>query len=133
MSKRKADVVQVWDIFGEDPNCDLGGPHHEPHLDTVEGTYEQALAYGKKLPGWNTWGAGGRVSPAKIPNVKKLNDLKPFRVRIYKDMVVQAGTAGEACQTALKTIEYPDQWKADAQLDRCNDCGKVGCDDADCV
>jgi hypothetical protein len=29
----------LWAIHGEDPNCDLGGSHIEPHIETVEGKY----------------------------------------------------------------------------------------------
>ncbi len=101
--------VKVWDIFGEDPNCDLGGPHHEPHLDTVEGTYEQALEYAKTLPGWMQWGGGGRVVAAKFPKVKKLNDLKPWRVRVYKDVVVQAQNRADAEQAAKAELEVYDE------------------------
>ena len=51
----------LWAIHGEDPNCDLGGSHIEPHLETVEGRYGDVLDYALSLPGFFGWGAGGSI------------------------------------------------------------------------
>ena len=51
----------IWQIFGEDPNCDFGGPHVEPMLGTVQGDYASAVEYALGLRNFFTWGAGGRV------------------------------------------------------------------------
>lgn len=34
------DQEGIWQIYGEDPNCDLGGHHYEPLLATVTGKLE---------------------------------------------------------------------------------------------
>lgn len=49
----------VWEIRGEDPNCDFGGHHHEPVLATVEGVLKDIIAHGTNLPRFWQWGAGG--------------------------------------------------------------------------
>jgi hypothetical protein len=49
----------VWEIRGEDPNCDLGGPHIQPKLEVVEGRLIDVIAYGVELPGFWQWGGGG--------------------------------------------------------------------------
>lgn len=62
----------VWSIYGEDPNCDMGGSHHEPYLGKVEGTLENAIKYAVKLHGFFTWGGGGKIikdEPEKITKV----------------------------------------------------------------
>ena len=56
-----ADEEGLWAIHGEDPNCDLGGSHVEPHLETVEGRYGDVLDYALSLPGFFGWGAGGSI------------------------------------------------------------------------
>ena len=51
----------TWRILGEDPNCDLGGAHHEPELETVTGTYANVVEYALTLPSFFQWGYGGRI------------------------------------------------------------------------
>ena len=64
------DEKGFWQIKGEDPNCDLGGSHHQPDLGVFEGTLKEALEYGVMLPNFYTWGGGGDFQ--KI-NVVKAN------------------------------------------------------------
>ena len=56
-----ANEVGTWRILGEDPNCDLGGSHHEPELETVTGTYSNVVEYALNLGGFSSWGGGGRI------------------------------------------------------------------------
>lgn len=65
LNKYSMDTYGVWEIYGEDSNCDLGGHHHMPHLDTVEGTLQAAIEHGVKMPSFWQWGAGGDIRPAK--------------------------------------------------------------------
>lgn len=51
----------IWEILGEDPNCDMGGSHHQPSLEIVEGTLEKAIIYGVELSGFWQWGSGGNI------------------------------------------------------------------------
>lgn len=50
-----------WKILGEDPNCDLGGSHHQPDLGTVEGKLGDIIDYAVELPGFWQWGGGGDI------------------------------------------------------------------------
>lgn len=59
----------LWQIFGEDPNCDLGGSHHQPLLATVQGTYAAAVDYALDLPSFFTWGGGGDVRKIEVIKV----------------------------------------------------------------
>lgn len=69
LEKHKLDEYGMWEIRGEDPNCDFGGYHHTPYLDTVECTLEKAIKYAITLKRWYTWGAGGCI---KKVETKKL-------------------------------------------------------------
>jgi hypothetical protein len=66
------DARGTWRIFGEDPNCDFGGPHHEPDLGVVEGTFKEAITYAFTLNSFISWGGGGKIRPYRNPTVKKL-------------------------------------------------------------
>jgi len=61
--------VGTWQILGEDPNCDLGGPHGNPMLATVQGTYADIVEYALELPGFFTWGGGGDIEKVSVLKV----------------------------------------------------------------
>ena len=61
-----------WEIFGEDPNCDFGGSHHQPHLAYVEGTLEKAIEYAVGLSGFYSWGSGGDIKEIKEHDIIRL-------------------------------------------------------------
>jgi hypothetical protein len=61
----------LWKIYGEDPNCDLGGAHHEPELGLVEGCLKDVIEYAVELPRFWQWGSGGRI--VKVDVVRKIN------------------------------------------------------------
>lgn len=62
----------LWEVRGEDPNCDLGGSHHQPKLGVVEGSLKDALNYAVNHPNFYTWGGGGDVTKV---NTIKINNL----------------------------------------------------------
>lgn len=79
----------IWIIFGEDPNCDLGGSHHNPKLATVTGTYKNVVDYALKLKGFFTWGGGGIIERADPPfnllDVDKLYDPEIKKLEAEKE------------------------------------------------
>lgn len=66
MKHYSLDDYGVWQIRGEDPNCDFGGHHHEPLLETVEGKLEDVIKYGVELPRFWQWGAGGSFVKVEV-------------------------------------------------------------------
>ena len=62
----------VWQIYGEDPNCDLAGYHKEPLLETVEGKLTNVIDYAVALKGFWSWGGGGRIEKVTIKKPKKI-------------------------------------------------------------
>lgn len=81
---RKQKPVQdygVWEIYGEDPNCDFGGHHHTPLLIIVEGSYEDAIQFAVTQKGFFQWGSGGHLKFRnmgpflKVPTETQLTDI----------------------------------------------------------
>jgi hypothetical protein len=68
MAKNNLDDFGLWKIKGEDPNCDMGGYHHEPDLGIFEGTLKEALSYAVEHPDFYSWGGGGRIT--KVSTIK---------------------------------------------------------------
>jgi hypothetical protein len=62
----------VWEVFGEDSNCDLGGSHTMPRLGAFEGELKKVLIHVVELPGFWQWGSGGRVTKYNTPPVTKI-------------------------------------------------------------
>lgn len=59
----------LWEVRGEDPNCDFGGHHHQPYICTYNGKFIDALKEAVKHGSWMTWGAGGsikKIEPIKV-------------------------------------------------------------------
>jgi len=63
----------TWQVYGEDPNCDLGGPHHEPNLGLLEGKLRDVIEVAVNLPGFWAWGGGGRIVKYAAPVVRKVD------------------------------------------------------------
>lgn len=56
LEKHDLDEEGTWQIYGEDPNCDMGGYHHTPFLETVEGRLRDVIEYAVCLGSF--WGVG---------------------------------------------------------------------------
>jgi hypothetical protein len=68
----------IWEIRGEDPNCDLAGAHYQPQLGIVEGVLEDVIMHGANLPNFWQWGSGGefRLIGKTIPKVDANSALR---------------------------------------------------------
>lgn len=63
------DQYGTWEITGEDPNCDLGGPHHNPQLGYLKGRYDEVLEKALTLGGFFQWGSGGYIKPVEVEDI----------------------------------------------------------------
>jgi hypothetical protein len=82
LEKYPANDTGTWKITGEDPNCDLGGSHHEPELGTVTGTYAKVVEYALGLPGFFQWGYGGDIKKMNATiNVDALDPVKLAKLK----------------------------------------------------
>lgn len=71
LGKHPSDRFGLWEIRGEDPNCDLGGSHHMPLLTRVEGEYAEAVELAVSLDGFFNWGPGGSVELVEFAKLEK--------------------------------------------------------------
>lgn len=62
MRKHNLYEVGLWEVLGEDPNCDLGGPHHSPFLGRVDGRLDKVIEWAVMQPNFWQWGGGGRIA-----------------------------------------------------------------------
>ena len=82
----------LWQIKGEDPNCDFGGNHYQPDLGIVEGKLSDVLDYAVNLPQFWTWGWGGELifigEARKIDPVtnQQRNELKAKEKALEKQL-----------------------------------------------
>lgn len=60
---------QIWHVRAEDPNTDLHGPHGNPTLGYVRGTFEQALAWAFAQKGFIAWGSGGKIELVTVQSL----------------------------------------------------------------
>lgn len=99
LERYPANTQGTWEIRGEDPNCDLGGYHHEPKLEVVTGTYKNVVEYALTLPNFFGWGSGGSIvridPPTDIVNVDNLRNPR----------VVELEDERRELQGRLKDIE----------------------------
>lgn len=79
----------TWEVRGEDPNCDLGGSHHEPFLGIYSGRLEDVIRMAVELPGFWQWGGGGRIIPTgnkyRAKRVARVETAGERKVRILDD------------------------------------------------
>lgn len=87
LGQRFSDEDREWDIYGEDPNCDMGGHHSNPHLTTVKGRYKDVVEFALTLPGFVGWGYGGNIKPHINPNIIVVP--KGFTKESLKDLYVK--------------------------------------------
>lgn len=92
----------IWGIYGEDPNCDWGGPHSEPFLGNFEGTFTDAVEYALALPSFVQWGSGGHIKRAASGT--KGAAIKDPR-RAAKERLKQAQAEASAAEVELKRLE----------------------------
>lgn len=59
LEKHSLDEVAVWKVVGEDPNCDMGGYHHQPLLGYYNDKLENIIKKAVLMPGFWSWGGGG--------------------------------------------------------------------------
>jgi hypothetical protein len=74
-SQHSLDEYGIWEVYGEDPNCDLGGHHHNPFLGVFEGTLEEVLYEAVELSGFWQWGYGGEIKSQARHKVKRATPM----------------------------------------------------------
>lgn len=78
LEKHSLDEHGQWEVYGEDPNCDLGGSHSCPYLGLLEGTLLDVIVEAVEMPGFWQWGGGGEIKKAAPDKVRQVG--KPSRI-----------------------------------------------------
>lgn len=70
IAKHNLDSEGVWEVLGEDPNCDLAGPHHQPYLGTFSGKLRTCIEMAVNLDGFWQWGSGGSIRKIEVKHLE---------------------------------------------------------------
>lgn len=66
LARYRLGTIGIWEVRGEDPNCDFAGHHHEPYLFTAEGALRDVIEKAVEHPRFWQWGAGGSIKKVEI-------------------------------------------------------------------
>jgi hypothetical protein len=75
IKKYSLDQVGIWEVRGEDANCDFGGSHHMPVLFHVHGKLQEVIENAVEQKGFWTWGAGGDFRLIRVLPIDELKNL----------------------------------------------------------
>lgn len=76
------DKFGVWHVLGEEPNCDMGGAHHQPSLGYVQGIYGEVFDWAIEQRGFWQWGAGGSIILVKTTILSYLTEEEAMWARL---------------------------------------------------
>ena len=83
------DTEGVWQVYGEDPNCDWGGSHHEPELGIFSGKLTDIIDIAVNMPRFWQWGGGGRIKLVSVVQVDANSQAKIHALKEEKKFIVQ--------------------------------------------
>jgi hypothetical protein len=81
--------VATWQVLGEDPNCDMGGSHHQPTLGFFTGKLSDVITLAVNLPHFWQWGGGGDFKEVHIEPVDE-HSADKFRALQEEKAALQA-------------------------------------------
>jgi hypothetical protein len=99
LKKHNMDETGIWEVRGEDPNCDMGGSHHQPYLGTYEGTLRDVAEAAVEMSGFWQWGGGG--------SIKKLKIQKPTRIAEAEKLAI----LGKLNQRERVLLDLEDEYQ----------------------
>lgn len=89
LKKHCLDEFGQWQVFGEDPNCDLGGHHYEPPLGVFAGKLEDIIKHAVNLSGFWQWGGGGRIEKINIITISPEANEKRIKLNKEKEIILK--------------------------------------------
>lgn len=105
LKRHSLDEEGVWEVLGEDPNCDFGGYHHSPRLGIYEGRLRDIIEKAVVMPSFWTWGAGGDVRLVEIKTVKTQDEQTKKRIIELKDHLYSLEQQQKEVKKRLKDLE----------------------------
>lgn len=79
----------LWEVLGEDPNCDFGGHHYQPRLGVYQGKLEDIIRMAVDMPSFWTWGAGGDFRLIQVKTIEdgaKAAELRKRKQALEKEL-----------------------------------------------
>lgn len=79
----------IWEVFGEDANCDLAGPHYTPSLGHLSGALIDVIKIAVDLQGFWQWGAGGiiqKITPLTTESTQAHRALKARKAKLEEEL-----------------------------------------------
>lgn len=77
LEKHSIHETGIWEVRGEDPNCEWAGPHHEPYIGTYTGVLADVIILAVESASFWTWGGGRRIDKVNIEKID--NSTVAFR------------------------------------------------------
>lgn len=94
----------VWQIYGEDPNYDMSGPHVKPLLETVEGEYGHVVEYALRLNGFFDGDYGGDVVFLnELNKIKKIFSPGEMKIKELEELI--ANLERQICDLDRQKVE----------------------------
>lgn len=72
LKEHSLDEEGYWKVYGEDPNPDMGGSHHEPEIGLYEGKLKTVIEIAVELDRFWQWGGGGRIKKVELKKAIKV-------------------------------------------------------------
>lgn len=98
LEKHSLSTEGTWAVYGEDPNCDLGGPHHQPLLGYYTGKLIDVIANVESMNSFWQWGAGGRI---ELVSAVKVVDAEATRIARAREALELAKAEVERLEKEL--------------------------------
>lgn len=84
LQQHSLETQGLWQVYGEDPNCDMHGSHYMPEIGLFEGKLELVIRHAVDHNKFWQWGAGGefkkvtvtKITGESLAEIKRLKDIK---------------------------------------------------------
>ena len=76
LEKHSLHETGIWEVRGEDLNCDWGGHHHEPYIGTYTGVLADVIILAVESASFWNWGAGGSITRIDVQPVSSGSIIK---------------------------------------------------------
>lgn len=80
------DTEGIWQVNGEDPNCDFSGHHYQPDMGVCTGKLVDVIREYVEYSNFWTWGGGGSF---RLISIKKITPETSGRTKVLKEEIVQ--------------------------------------------
>ncbi len=80
------DTDGIWQVNGEDPNCDPGGAHYKPDMGVCTGKLSDVIREYVEHSNFWSWGGGGTF---RLISIKKITPETSGRTKALKEEIAR--------------------------------------------